>query len=132
MQKIPKLVLYGVLSWLLPFVIAIPFYSPSGEPLIAVPLFKSLMVVAGSATGAVLLVLYFRGITRDFLREGALAGFSWLLVNWILDILVLLPLSHQSIPAYAGDIGLRYLVIPVMALMLGYGIGGAVERQGAQ
>jgi hypothetical protein len=132
MQKIPKLVLYGVLSWLVPFIIAIPFYSPSGEPLIAVPLFKSLMVVTGAATGAILLILYFRGVTGGYLRAGAMAGLVWLLINWVLDLAILLPLSGQTISEYGAQIGLRYLNIPIMGMMLGYGVAEAVRKTDGQ
>lgn len=39
-----KTILYGILVWLVPFLIAIPFYSPEGTLLVDVPNFKSIIV----------------------------------------------------------------------------------------
>jgi hypothetical protein len=106
------------LTWLVPFVCAIPFYGPGGL-LIDQQLFKSLMIVVGSITAAILIVRLFRTIERDYIREAIVTGIVWLLANWVLDLIVLVGLLGMTLPDYATQIGLRYLVIPVMVIVAG-------------
>ena len=109
--------LAGLLSWLIPFVASFPFFDPAQGLLIPLPLFKSLMVVIGSGVGLTLLVwIFFR---LPMVRGGGLAiGVYWLLINWALDILVLVPMSGSDIGTWFIDTGLRYLTIPMMAVAL--------------
>ncbi|MDK2990091.1 MAG: hypothetical protein PWR16_1620 [Methanoculleus sp.] len=91
-----KFIGFGVLTWLLPFLLAIPFYSQEGEPLYDIFLIKSVLLVFSAALGTFLIVVYFRGVRTRFVREGALLGGVWLLINWALDAAVLLPLSGMD------------------------------------
>lgn len=113
-----KLWLFGILSWLVPFLAAFAFFDPNGGLVIAQPLFKSIMVVVGGAVGCVLLVRAFRHISPTW-QAGLALGLFWLALNWALDIALLLPMSGQSLPDYAADIGLRYLVLPMIATAMG-------------
>ncbi len=113
-----KIWLYGVLSWFIPYLAAFAFFDPSGGLMIAQPLFKSIMIVVGGASGCLLLVLAFRLISPTWLAGLAL-GLLWLVLNWLLDTVLLLPLSGQSLPDYAADIGLRYLILPMIATAMG-------------
>ena len=106
------------LTWLVPFVCAIPFYGPDGL-LIDQQLFKSLMILVGSITAAILIVRLFRTIERNYIREAIITGIVWLLANWVLDLIVLVGLLGMTLPDYATQIGLRYLVIPVMVIVAG-------------
>lgn len=110
---------YGLLTWAIPFVVAIFFYDQTGTLQIPETLFKSIMIVIGGITGVVLLVLIFGKIAPTF-KNGLTIGIYWLLLNWALDSLVLIPLSGQSFGEYFSDIGLRYLVVPVIAAAMGY------------
>ena len=66
------------------------------------------------------LVAYFNDVNQDFLKEGITIGISWLIINLGLDLLILIPISRMSIGDYFIQIGLRYIVIPIMAIMVGY------------
>ena len=114
------LLLFGFLSWLIPFLASIPFYSMQGGLLVDVFLFKSIMIVVGSLVGTVLMVVLFLRIHESYLREGILIGFSWLLINWVLDALVLVPMSGMNAATYFSQIGIRYLVIPIIAIGMGF------------
>jgi hypothetical protein len=116
------------LTWLVPFVIAIPFYGPDGL-LIDQQLFKSLMIVVGSITAAILIVWCFRTVERDYTREAVVTGVTWLLANWVLDLIVLVGLLGMTLPDYATQIGLRYLVIPAMVIVAGIVADEAVKRE---
>jgi hypothetical protein len=107
----------GLLSWLVPFLASFPFFSPDQGLLVPLPLFKSLMVVIGSGVGLALFVWIFRRI--PIIRGAGLAiGLYWLLINWVLDIAILVPMSGSDIGTWFTDIGLRYLVIPMMGVAL--------------
>jgi hypothetical protein len=113
-----RVTVYGFLSWAIPFVAAIPFFSGPGELRIPQPLFKSLMVVIAGGVGMVLLMLVFRRV-RPTLTSGLAIGGYWLAINWLLDLLILLPMSGMGTVAYFYDIGLRYLLIPMIAAVIG-------------
>ena len=115
--------LAGVASWLAPFLASIPFFDHGGSLVIERTLFKSLMVVIGGASGAGLLVWAFRGL-RPTLASGLLLGAWWMLINLVLDAAVLLPMSGMPAGLYLSDIGLRYLMLPIMAA----GMGAVADR----
>lgn len=119
MKKHLKNILFGFLSWLIPFVASIFFYTKNGELTIDVFLFKTIMIVIGSISAAILIVLYFKKINKDYLKESIILGLLWFAINIILDLLVLLPMSGISVSDYFTQIGLRYIVIPVMSVMVG-------------
>lgn len=125
LKKTGRLLLYGALTWLVPLLVAVPFYSPGGGLLVDVFLFKSVMIVVGGITGALLLVRWFEGVRSDYLREGMTVGGVWLVMNWALDLEVLVPASGMDVATYFGQIGLRYLLIPTMAIAIGYSTGQA-------
>jgi uncharacterized membrane protein YpjA len=95
------------------------FYTREGKLTIDIFLFKTIMIVVGSITGAFLLVSYFKKITVDYLKEGIIVGVVWFGINILLDLLVLIPMSGMSISNYFTQIGLRYLVIPAMSIAVG-------------
>lgn len=111
---------YGLLTWLIPFLLAIPFYSPEGILLIDQSLFKSIMVVTGSIVGAILIIRLFHDIESRYVHYGILSGLIWLVINWVLDVIILIPMSGLDLQSYFNQIGLRYLMIPVMTIMAGF------------
>lgn len=119
MKSIKKTLLYGILTWLIPFIIAIPFYSRDGQPLIDIFLLKSIMIIVGSIVGAVFLILYFKKVTENYLREGLIIGLIWLAINLILDFIILIPMAKMDIGTYFAQVGLRYLTIPISSVTIG-------------
>jgi hypothetical protein len=129
LKRTATLLGYGALTWLVPFLAAVPFYGRGGDLLVDASLFKSVMIVVGGVTGALLLVLWFGDVQTRHLREGAIVGGVWLAMNWALDILVLVPLSEMDMATYFARIGLRYLLIPTMAVAIGYSTGRAAAKK---
>ena len=119
MNKNIRNLLYGFLAWLIPFVVAFFFYSKEGGLVIDIFLFKSIMIVVGAISGAFLLISYFKNTHANYLYEGIIVGLTWLGINILLDLVVLVPMSGMSIADYFTQIGLRYLVMPVMSIMVG-------------
>jgi uncharacterized membrane protein YpjA len=118
MNKYFRNVLYGFLAWLIPFVASFFFYSEEGLT-IDIFLFKSIMIVVGSISAAILLVSYFKKISTAYLKEGIIVGVAWFGINILLDLLILIPMSGMSITDYFTQIGIRYLVIPAMSITVG-------------
>ena len=119
MNNLTRNVLYGFLAWLIPFVSSFFFFSREGGLAIDIFLFKSIMIVVGSISASILLISYFKRINTDFLKEGITVGVVWFAINILLDLLVLIPMSGMSIPDYFTQIGIRYLVMPVMSITIG-------------
>jgi len=116
------------LTWLIPFLASIPFYGTNGL-MIDQQLFKSIMIVIGSITAAILIIWCFRPVEKNFTHEAIITGIVWLLANWILDLIVLVGLLGMTLPDYAMQIGLRYLVIPAMVIAAGVVADDAVKTR---
>ena len=115
-----KNILFGFLSWLIPFALSIPFFKSNGELVIPHDLFKSIMIVIGSISGCYLLFRYFKLVDNDFIRNGAIVGCSWFIINIILDTIILIPMMKVTFADYFISIGLRYTVIPAISITMGY------------
>ena len=122
MKKIGKIIGLGILTWLIPFIVSIFFYAKTGELLIDIFLFKSIMIIVGVLSGSYLLVIYFKNITSNYLKEGWLVGLTWLIINYVLDILILLPMAKMDLNEWFLGIGLRYLSLLIISIMMSWSI----------
>ncbi|MBI4082280.1 MAG: hypothetical protein HY423_06670 [Candidatus Lambdaproteobacteria bacterium] len=112
-----RVILFGFLTWAIPFVIGLMLYDREGQPLLSAPLVKSLMVVVGGITGTWLLTAVFR-YGSPFRNAGLALGMIWLAINLGMDLIVLVPMTKMGVGAYFADIGLRYLIIPVISIAM--------------
>jgi hypothetical protein len=127
MDKNLRILFSGLLVWLIPFLVSVPFYSPQGQPLCDLQVIKSVLIVVGATVGALLALWYLKDIKADFVREGAVLGIAWFIINTALDILVLVYLLQgMDLATWAGQIGIRYLLMPVMTTAM----GAAMELRG--
>ena len=120
--------LYGFLGWLVPFVVACFLYTPQGGLRIDLYLFKTLMILIGNAFGTLLMVLYFKTIKEDIIKSGVILAVVWLAIFWILDMAILVPMSKMAIDRYFIEIGLRYLLVPVMSMGIAYSVKADREK----
>ena len=124
-----KLVIFGIATWAVPFVASILFFdSQTHKLLIDQGLFHSIMIVLGSSVAAFLLVKYFEGVRKDFVKEGIKVGMAWLLINWALDVAILIPMMNIDVPGYFMQIGLGYLVAPAMSISMAVAIENARKK----
>lgn len=123
-----RLLLYGFLSWLVPFLVSIPFYSRGGELSIDIFLFKSIMIITGSLISAFLFISYFKLVASSYLWHGVQIGVIWFLMNLLLDFVVLLPMSGMPLGTYMTQIGMRYLVIPITSITIGKVLQNSSEQ----
>jgi len=121
-----KVAAYGLLSWLIPFIASFLFFGKSGQPMLPIGLIKSIMILIGASVGGVLLFRLFRE-SPPSLRSGIAIGSFWFLVNTLLYLSILVPMTKMSFGEYFSEVGIRYLLIPIMAG--GMGAVGSLQRQ---
>ena len=119
MNKYLKIILLGVLVWLVPFVVSIFIYplKTAGNPL-----FESIMPLIITIMAISLSYIYLKNIKTFFIREGIIIGVIWLIINIIIDLALFLPTSpmQMSLTGYIEDIGITYLIIPTITIGMGY------------
>ena len=119
MNKYLKVILFGFLTWLIPFAISFvvfPFKATNRG------FFETVMAVTVAAVAVLFAILYLRQVTSGFLGEGVLIGGIWFGVNIVIDLFLFLPPSpmQMSLGDYMLDIGLTYLIYPIVTIGLGY------------
>jgi len=119
-KSLTKLIGFGILTWLIPFLGSFPFFSPDKGLLIDVFLFKTIMIVLGGLVATIFLVLFFKDVKKNHIKIAIIVGLIWLVINWLLDFIFLLPMSQMQVGPYFTEIGLRYLVLPIYSLGIGY------------
>lgn len=121
MKKHTKLLGYGFITWLVPFIAAFPFVDQTGAYRIDEIFFKSIMIIVGALIGTFLMVKYFKKVSGDYFNEGIKVGVTWFLMNVILDLIfVFMGMFQLTIAKYFTDIGIRYLVILIFAIGMGW------------
>ena len=103
----------GLVAWLVPFVVAFVIF-PFRES--ARPLFESIMAVVVTGTAVVLGLFHVKRLDGGFAREGLLPGLTWFVMCVLIDAPLMLlggPMK-MSFGAYMADIGLTYLIIPIV------------------
>jgi hypothetical protein len=124
MNKYVKLVGFGFLIWLVPFLVSFVIFSLRSSNR---PLFESVMPVVLVLTVMIVSVLYFKKIEKESLKDGVIAGVLWLVLSLVIDLMLFLPASpmQMSFNDYMMDIGFTYLII----LMIPIGIGALVNKK---
>jgi len=110
--------LFGLSIWVTGFIVAFALF-PIRES--SRPLFESIMPVVLAVVTVCFAYQYFKHVRGGFRREGILLGLVWLATNVAIDLpLMLAPSPMQmTLLEYIGDIGLTYLLIPVITVGLG-------------
>jgi flagellar biosynthesis protein FlhB len=124
MNKYVKLVGFGFLIWLIPFLVSFVIFPLRNTHR---PLFESIMPVVLVLAVMIISVLYFKKIEKESLKEGVIAGVLWFVLSLVIDLMLFLPASpmQMSFSDYMVDIGLTYLII----LMIPIGIGALVRKK---
>lgn len=118
MNKTTKILIFGFLMWLVPFLVSVVIYPLKTSEN---PFFESIMSVVLTLTVVLFSIKYFRNLRTDFLREGILTGTVWFSISIILDLsLFIWGPMQMSFENYMMDIGLTYLIIPTVTVGFGY------------
>jgi hypothetical protein len=118
MNKNLKIILYGFLVWLVPFAVSFIIFPLRASMR---PLFESIMPLVLTIIVVILAYYYLKDLETNLVKEGVLIGLSWLAINLIIDLMLFLPASpmHMNILDYFMDIGLTYIIIPVITVGMG-------------
>lgn len=112
-----KAVLFGFLIWLIAFVVALAIF-PIRESWRA--LFESIMPVVIAIATVVFALMYFRNVRGVFVKEAVLLGLLWFAINVVIDLPLMLSGPIQmTLAEYAADIGLTYVIVPVITIGIG-------------
>ena len=113
-RAVARAALFGLLSWVIPFVVSFGLF-PLKKTNAA--LFSTLMYLVVLVTAGALLNFYFRKRTVS-VREGALVGAAWFVINLVCDypMFAFGPMKMTPL-GYYSEIGLVYLTYPVFAMM---------------
>jgi hypothetical protein len=123
MKPVWKMLLFGFLVWLIPFVVAFSIFQVRNSDR---PLFESIMPVVISVCVVLFSVLYFKKQKGKYLKDGIVIGFVWLAISIAIDLLMFMqgPMKMDFVD-YVKDIGITYLMIPIITIGMGY----LVEKQ---
>src|SRR5262245_51381353 len=118
MRKYPRVMLLGFLTWLIPFVVAVIIFPLRTSQRL---LFESIMPNIVVLCAVFFSITYFRRQELNCLKEGMIIGAAWFIINIGLDLLLFMegPMK-MSISDYIKDIGLTYLIIPIVTVGFGY------------
>lgn len=116
---------YGVIAWAVPYATSLTLLPLiQRDPIF----FGTIMIVEGSIVGTALAIVYFRHAAHPDGREGLVLGTVWMIENWLLDFVGVVPFTHTTLARYFMEIGLRY--VPMIAITTA--VGYAWRRQAAQ
>jgi hypothetical protein len=127
LKNIKLALCYAFLLWLLPFVASIGIFPlKKTDP----ALFQSLLGVLSIIVLVLFSVYYFRK-TQGNLREGIFLGAVFLLVSWLFDFFFFIwgPIK-MPLMSYVKEIGIGYLVYPVITIGFGYLLGNKKTASG--
>jgi len=116
---------FGLIALAIPYAASIPLLSLQGSNL---AIFKALMATIGILTVVSLVVIYFRSVEKNYLRESVYVAGTWVALNWALDFVALLPFTGQTVSQYFFEIGVEYLGGAAIVIGVGYLLGGKLEN----
>ena len=117
-----RALLFGFLVWLIPF----------GVALVAFPLkeswrslFESIMPVTLALVVVPCAVIYLRRVRSGLVKEGILLGVLWFAMSVTIDLpLMLNPPMNYTLLEYAADIGLTYVMMPIITIGIAAAMAG--------
>jgi hypothetical protein len=124
MKSLTRAFALGFLLWLIPFAVAIAIFplKRSGSPL-----FDTVMSVVVVSAAILCITLYFAGRDGNLIRESLAVGLLWMVMSQVLDLSMFMwgPMK-MPFAAYMADIGLAYVVYPIMTA----GTGVLLQKRG--
>jgi hypothetical protein len=110
-----KIALFGVVVWLVPFVISFGLYTPDGQPRFSEDLFESVMAVSLTGITAAMAYRLFKP-TQSIGPSGFVVGLVWAVISIVLDIPTIVMGLGMAPSQYVVDVALTYLVIPAVTI----------------
>lgn len=118
MTSIKKALIFGFLVWMIPFAVGFMAFSLRESNR---PLFESIMPVVLTGCAVLFSVFYFKKTQSASATEGLKLGLIWLAISLIIDLLMFMQgPTKMPLGDYITDIGLTYLIIPIITTGCGY------------
>ena len=120
MRRFLRIALLGFLVWLIPFVVSVLIFELTSSNR---ALFESIMPVVLTACAVGFSIIYYRKTEAGLLKDALAIGVIWLAISLVLDLFMFMngPMK-MSFSAYMADIGLTYLIIPMITVGMGYSL----------
>lgn len=118
MKSFKKAFLFGLIVWAVPFIAAMLIFPIRQSDRI---LFESIMPIVLAFISVTMAYLYFNHVELFFIKEGIYLGIFWFCLCIVLDQCFFSwgPMKMAFID-YIKDIGLTYLMIPIITIGIGY------------
>jgi hypothetical protein len=125
MKRFAAVMGWGFLVWLVPFVAAVALQPVKEKNRL---LFESIMPVVVCIAATAAAYFHLRG-RANVMRAAIVAGVVWLVISIVIDLMMFSggP-KKMGIGEYFGDIGVAYLIVPVVCL--GMGMMGRSDKAG--
>jgi uncharacterized membrane protein YpjA len=108
---------YGMIVWAVPYATSLTMLPLiQRDPIF----FGTIMIVEGSIVGTAVAIAYFQHVPHPDAREGFILGAVWMVENWLLDFVGVVPFTHTTLTRYFMEIGLRYMPMIAIATAIGY------------
>ena len=119
MNKYLRISLFGILIWLIVFGFSFLIYPIRVSNRV---LFESIIPVILTISVLGALIIYLRKTSKNFLKEGFLTGIIWFFINFFIDLILFMPESPMKLSflEYIQDIGVTYLIIPIICIATGF------------
>ena len=108
------------LTWLIPFLIAIPFFNQNGELAADIFTFKATMSLVYSIISAFLIAVVLKDAKDHFLQTGLILGITWSTINILLDLIFLVGLFGNEAWTWFWQTGVGYFNMIPLALAMGW------------
>ena len=116
MKPLLREVGFAFLAWFVPFAMSVCVFPLRSTHR---PLFETVMSLTLTANSAWLGVVYLRRTGGDLLIRAVRIGLTWVLANWLLDLLMFgWGPMQMPIRQYLEEIAGAYLIIPVITIAL--------------
>lgn len=118
MKTYSKVLLFGFLLWLTVFLTSFLIYPiKQSNP----TFFETLITITLTFFTILFTVLYFKKVHGRCIKCALTTGITWFLINVAIDLCLFSwgPMKMTFV-AYVEDIGLAYLVIPIITIGVGY------------
>ena len=118
MKSYLKVFLYGLVVWAIPSIVAFIIFSIRETER---PLFESIMPLVITLITVFMANIYFKHVEINFIKEGIYLGLAWFVLSIVIDQL-LFSWGPMQMPVmeYIKDIGITYLIIPVITVGTGW------------
>ena len=114
MHSIKKALIFGILVWAVPFVVAYAIYPIRQSNRI---MFESIMPVVVAGAVVIFALLYFKKAISVSVWEGLILGLIWFALCFLIDLFMFSsgPME-MSFTDYVADVGIVYIMIPIITV----------------